>query len=219
VHTWFWRGNLRVWDHLEGPDVDRRIILKWIFEKWDGEWWTGSIWLRIAAGGGLVWMRWWAFGFHKMRGISWVAENLLASQEGLCSMECIWKFECSGTWRRVDGWVPYDVAKDSNACIFGVNYLRVNTTSHPRRTDSLAAPLWWRHKLRKRLPVWIQICFLPHCFVHVVSNEAVLKEGFRRRSELFGRGQEIFLFSKTLVQALGPSKTPTQWVPRFFPQG
>jgi hypothetical protein len=25
-------------------------------------------------------------GFHKMRGISWLAEKLLASQEGLCSM-------------------------------------------------------------------------------------------------------------------------------------
>jgi len=23
-------------DHLEGSDVDRRIILKWIFRKWDG---------------------------------------------------------------------------------------------------------------------------------------------------------------------------------------
>ena len=27
------------------------------------------------------------FGFHKMRGISWLAENRLASQEGLCCME------------------------------------------------------------------------------------------------------------------------------------
>jgi hypothetical protein len=27
--------------------------------------------------------------FHKMRGISWLAEKLLASQEGLCSMEFV----------------------------------------------------------------------------------------------------------------------------------
>jgi hypothetical protein len=26
-------------------------------------------------------------GFYKMRGISWLSENRLASQEGLCSME------------------------------------------------------------------------------------------------------------------------------------
>jgi hypothetical protein len=28
-------------------------------------------------------------GFHKMRVISWLAEKLLASQEGLCSMEVV----------------------------------------------------------------------------------------------------------------------------------
>jgi hypothetical protein len=40
-------------DHLEGPDVEGRIILKWIFEKWEGAW-TGLIWLRIGTGGGLL---------------------------------------------------------------------------------------------------------------------------------------------------------------------
>jgi len=27
------------------------------------------------------------FGFHKIQGISWLTENQLTSQEGLCSME------------------------------------------------------------------------------------------------------------------------------------
>ena len=51
--------------------------------------WTGSIWLRIRTGGGLLWMRKWTFGFHNIRGISWVAEDLLVSEKGLCSMELV----------------------------------------------------------------------------------------------------------------------------------
>jgi len=45
-------GSLRERDHLEGPGVDGRIILRWIFRKWDVRAWTGSMWLRIGTGGG-----------------------------------------------------------------------------------------------------------------------------------------------------------------------
>jgi hypothetical protein len=34
-----------------------------------------------------LWMRYWTFGFHKMRGISWLAEEMSASQEGVCFMK------------------------------------------------------------------------------------------------------------------------------------
>jgi hypothetical protein len=51
--------------------------------KLDMRLWNGSSWLRIGTGGGHLWMRYWTFGFHKMRGISWLAANWLASQEGL----------------------------------------------------------------------------------------------------------------------------------------
>jgi len=36
VHTGFWWGGLRDRDHLGYPDVDGRIILRWIIIKWDG---------------------------------------------------------------------------------------------------------------------------------------------------------------------------------------
>jgi len=41
-------------DHLGDPDVDGRIILRWIFRKWDVGLWMVSSWLRIGTGGGQV---------------------------------------------------------------------------------------------------------------------------------------------------------------------
>ena len=94
--------------HFEDLGVSERIIL-WednikIDLKWDGAAWTGFIWYRTETDDGLLWMRWWTFGFHNIRGIPWVAEGLLASQEGFCSMEsvshscivqavCRWKYK------------------------------------------------------------------------------------------------------------------------------
>jgi hypothetical protein len=36
---------------LGDPDVDGRIILRWIFRKWDVRIWTGLSWLRVGTGG------------------------------------------------------------------------------------------------------------------------------------------------------------------------
>jgi hypothetical protein len=33
--TGFWWGNLRERDHWRDPDVDGRILLRWILMKWD----------------------------------------------------------------------------------------------------------------------------------------------------------------------------------------
>jgi len=52
ANTGFWWRNLRKRDHLEDPDVDGRIILRWIFREWNVGVWTGSSWLRIGTGSG-----------------------------------------------------------------------------------------------------------------------------------------------------------------------
>ena len=39
-------------NHWRDPDVDGRIILKWISRKWEGVVGTGWSWLRIGTGGG-----------------------------------------------------------------------------------------------------------------------------------------------------------------------
>ena len=69
----FWWGNRRERDHWGDPDTDGRIILRGIFRKWEGVVENGWSWLRIGTGGGHLWVRWWTFGFRKMRGISWLA--------------------------------------------------------------------------------------------------------------------------------------------------
>jgi hypothetical protein len=43
VHRGFKGANLREGDYLKDPGVDRRIILKWIFEKWHG----GMDWIDL----------------------------------------------------------------------------------------------------------------------------------------------------------------------------
>jgi hypothetical protein len=49
--TGCWWGSLRERGHWGDPDVDGRIILRWIYRK-DVRVWTGLGWLRIQTGGG-----------------------------------------------------------------------------------------------------------------------------------------------------------------------
>ena len=71
---WTWRHMYVYYNRSSGGEMEA---------------WNGLIWLKTGTGGGLLWMQQWTFGFHKMGIISWLAEKLLASQEGLCSMELV----------------------------------------------------------------------------------------------------------------------------------
>ena len=51
VCTGFKWGNPKEIGHWGDPDVDERIILRWIFRKWEGVESRWS-WLRIGTGGG-----------------------------------------------------------------------------------------------------------------------------------------------------------------------
>jgi len=65
----FWWENMEERVHLKYPDVDGRILLKWIFKTCDGS----RDWIDLAQDRD----RWWAvenavmnFGFHETRKIS-----------------------------------------------------------------------------------------------------------------------------------------------------
>jgi hypothetical protein len=57
TYTGFWWGNVRERDNFGDPDVDWRIILRWIFMNWEVGVWTGLIWLRIGTGVGHLCVR------------------------------------------------------------------------------------------------------------------------------------------------------------------
>jgi hypothetical protein len=73
VFTGFWLGGPKARDHCEDLGVDGRITLSWTLGRKESMVRTGFSWLRIASSGGLVWTRWWTFGFHK-KGYFWQAE-------------------------------------------------------------------------------------------------------------------------------------------------
>jgi hypothetical protein len=49
--------------------------------------WTGFVWLSIGINGRLLRTRKGTFGFHKMRGISWLDDDRWASQEDRLSRQ------------------------------------------------------------------------------------------------------------------------------------
>ena len=74
---------------LGSPRRRRENKINLDIQKWDVRAWTGLSWLRIGTGCGHLWVWQWTFGFDKMRGISWLMENRLVSQEGFCTTEWV----------------------------------------------------------------------------------------------------------------------------------
>jgi len=69
---------------LEDLGVDKRIILKMDIQQVG---WGGMDWIDMAQERDWWWAIFNAFRFHKTQGILSLAENLLVSQEEVCSME------------------------------------------------------------------------------------------------------------------------------------
>jgi hypothetical protein len=76
-----WSENLKGKGLSENQGVDERIIVEWILGKVCRKLWTGYFWALVNTQ--------WTSRFHKRQGISSLAEWLLASQEGLCSVEIV----------------------------------------------------------------------------------------------------------------------------------
>jgi hypothetical protein len=82
TESWYLkRENLWERDFLEDLGVDGRIFNESSINRMEA--WTGQIWPSIRTGAQHLWTRRWSFVFHKMWRISWLAKELLASQEGL----------------------------------------------------------------------------------------------------------------------------------------
>jgi hypothetical protein len=43
MHKGFWWENQKERAHNENPEVNGRMVLRWIVERWDGVVWTGLI--------------------------------------------------------------------------------------------------------------------------------------------------------------------------------
>jgi hypothetical protein len=93
-----WAGHVaRMVEKPEGKRHYERPWLKWEnnikLDLQEASWGSHElIWLGIRAGGGLLWTRGWTSGYRKMRGIFWLPENRLDSEEGLWSTQLARRF-------------------------------------------------------------------------------------------------------------------------------
>lgn len=107
-HTWFLQWHLEKRDFLKDLGVDGDNIWHCIFSKWAWRLWVVLVWLRLETSGGIffssvVMKR----RVYKVRGISWLVDELLDSQEIFYSLELVlWESRLVVTnvcnWKQID---------------------------------------------------------------------------------------------------------------------
>jgi hypothetical protein len=79
---------------LEDQSVNGRLESKWNLGRLIRGVWSGFTWLRIGTVGGLLWMRWWTFGFCR-HGVCLFPSTSVHATRGLVFRTVI-----------IDQWVP-----------------------------------------------------------------------------------------------------------------
>lgn len=134
--------------------------------------WVGLIWIRIKW---TLWIREWNFGFRKRRGIFWVAQPLLASQEQVRFMDSAEMHldtrELKGIWELIELqhcllFLDHDVVQCLRVCHscseFKVS--RIGTVEEKRKGRTALCPLLSRtwelrptHVWKLCLQLWIKL--------------------------------------------------------------
>ena len=126
--------------------------------KQGGRVWTALVWLRRGPSGGSTWNCSWSFWLYKIKGIYWLAEELLAFQERIWSLEldidqvnCVLQtVKCTDSFREFT-YFTYSIhrLKKKLAHKFLIVGILVKNTSCKRWTTRPETPSYWDIRRRQ----------------------------------------------------------------------